>query len=203
MRRFIAGTATAVALIITVAGCGGATTAPTASPTAVATATPAPTPTPTVAPTPSPTPSPSAAVDPSEGLKIAAPYELHKLDAVTDAAYQAAMSKALGSFGSALQVGAKQVTKGGLPSGLVLVILFTDTSLSSTPGFLDAVANGSAASTGGAMKKATIEGQPVRYAAGLQSAFAAYKWNDAIVYVVLPTEKDVLAVVTAIIKANK
>jgi hypothetical protein len=213
MRRS-AAMAIAVTLLI-VSGCGGASVAPVAgSPAAVApvatatatpppTATPAPTPTASPAPKPTPTVEPSPSLDPSADLKIAAPYGLRVLDPISQAAYEAAMSKALGSLGSIVQIGIRQVTKSGAPSGFVMVIEFTDPSVSQMTGFLDAVAGGSATSMGGKLSKKTILGAQVRYASSPQGAFAAYRQDEAIVYVILPTANGALAVITALIKANR
>ena len=137
------------------------------------------------------------------GLKIAAPYALRNLDPITQAAYEGAMSKALGSFGSILKIGIRQVTKSGAPSGFVMVIDFNNPTLAGTSGFLDAVAGGSATSMGGKLTKKTIMGVPVRYTSAASGAFAAYQHGGGIVYVVLPTSKAALAVITALIKANR
>jgi hypothetical protein len=180
-----------------------ATTAPTAKPVATPTATLAPTATPEPTPKPTATLRPSSSTDPSAGLKIASPYKLKTLDPITQAAYEAAMSKALGSLGSSLRIGIRQVTKSGTPSGFMMVIEFTDANVAQTAGLLDAVAGGSAASMGGKLAKKTILGEAVRYASSAQGAFAAYAQDGAIVYVILPTTKSALAVLTALIKANR
>ena len=113
------------------------------------------------------------------------------------------MSKALGSLGSVVSIGMKQVTNAGLPAGFVMVLEFNDSSVSHTSGFLDAVAGGSAASLGGKLVKKTILGTQVRYASSASGAFAAYLRGEAVIYVIVPTTRAAIDVITAIIKANR
>jgi hypothetical protein len=175
----------------------------TGTPKPTATATPKPTPTATPERTTTPTAEPIASIDPSAGLRIAAPYKLGTLDPITKAAYEAAMGKALGSLGSVVSIGLKQVTQAGLPAGFVMVIAFNNASVSHTTGFLDAVAGGSAASLGGKLGKKTMLGTQVRYASSATGAFAAYQRGEAVVYVIVPTTKSALDVISAIIKASR
>jgi hypothetical protein len=58
-------------------------------------------------------------------------------------------------------------------------------------------------SLGGKLGKKTILGADVRYASSAQSAFAAYVLDGAVVYVIVPTTRAALAVITAVIKANR
>ncbi len=180
-----------------------AAAARTPAPRATATPTARPTPTATAGPTSKPSAKPSSSADPIAGLKIAAPYGLQHLDAVMNSAYEAAMSKALGSLGSTVRIGIRQATKSGSPSGFVMVLVFTDPNVAKMAGFLDAVAGGSASSLGGKLGKKTIAGKPVRYASSAQGAFAAYLRGESVVYVITSTTKSALDLVTAVIKGNR
>ncbi len=180
-----------------------AAAARTATPRPTATPTPRPTPTATAAPTSKPSAKPSSSADPIAGLRIAAPYGLQHLDPIMNAAYEAAMSKALGSLGSTVRIGIRQAAKSGSPAGFVMVLVFVDPSVAQMTGFLDAVAGGSASSLGGKLGKKTIAGRPVRYASSAQGAFAAYLRGESVVYVITSTTKSALDVVTAVIKANR
>jgi len=180
-----------------------AAVARTATPRPTATPTPRPTPTATADPTAKPSAKPSSSSDPIAGLKIAAPYGLQRLDPIMNAAYEAAMSKALGSLGSTIRIGIRQATKSGSPSGFVMVLVFADPNVAKMAGFLDAVAGGSASSLGGKLGKKTIAGKPVRYASSAQGAFAAYLRGESVVYVITSTTKSAFDVVTAVINANR
>ena len=220
MRRF--AVMAIVVMLLIVSGCAGTSgdrasstpvalasaatavrpTAHAATPHPAPTATPRPTPPATLDPTAKPTPRLSPPVDPTTGLRIAAPYELQRLDPVTNAAYEAAMGKALGSLSSSPRVGIRQATNSGSPSGFVMVLEFNDPNVAHMTGFLDAVAGGSAASLGAKLGKKTILGTAVRYASSAQGAFAAYLHGEAVVYVITATSNAALDVITAVIKAN-
>ena len=206
-----------LAITLLVAGCGTATTpssstaasaaavatlapTPTAAPTA--TATPTPTPTATPSPSPSTPPSPSASIDPSGDLKIAPPYALAPLDRITSAAMQGAMSQALGSLSSIVELGFRQATQGGKAACIVMVMEFPGLGAATQPGFLDQLATGLKGATG-KVANSTILGKPVRIVTNGTQAMGLYVRQEGVVVPICPSAAAATAVTTALIKGDQ
>jgi hypothetical protein len=207
--------ATILAVLLVVAACGSSAASPTPTPSPSPAATPAATPSPTPAPTPSPTPAPTLAptatpvptatpkVDAAEGLTIGDPYTLAELDPVQGAMFEAGIEKGLGSMAGVMQVGVRQVNKGGSPAGLALVMNFPGLALTDQPGFLGSIAGGMAGNAGGKVTTKTILGQPVAFVAADAATWAVYQHGEGVIAVYAPTAKEATAMVTSLIKANE
>jgi len=191
-RRF-APVIVGVLLVAFVAGCGtGSTT------------TPAPTVAPTVAVTPAPSVAGSPAAsksDPAVGLAIASPYTLGTLPAALEAGMETAMTAAMGSMASIVQIGARTADKAGVTQSYVLVLRLPGVPITA-PNFLDSIAGGAAGTTG-TIDKTTVSGVDVRVvttAAGQpQTIFIV---GDRIILVTVGTKDIELDVAKALIAAN-
>jgi hypothetical protein len=204
--------ATILAGLLVLAACGSSAASPTPSPTAAPTPaptaapTPAPTaaPTPTLAPTAAPATTPAATekVDPAAGLTIADPYTLAVLDPTQSAAFEAGIQKGLGAMSGVMQIGVRQVEKGGSPAGLVLVMNFPGLGIASQPGFLASIAGGMAGSASAKVTNQTIGGQPVAFVTTASATWAVYQHGEGVIAVYGSTAAETTAMVTAMIKAN-
>jgi hypothetical protein len=196
-----------LALSVGLTGCGTAASpspSPTPTPTIAPTAAPTPTPAPTPSPAPTATPaatSPAASVDPSADLSITAPYALEPLDRITEAAVQAAMSQALGSFASIVQFGFRQAVQDGKPVCIVMVMQFPGAGTVGAPGFLDSLAAGLKGSSG-TTTETTVGGHPVRIVTNGTQAMGIYMRQEGVVIPICQTPADATAVVTALIGAE-
>ena len=184
------------AIALLAAACGGST-APTAStsvsPAAVATASPAATPAATASAA-----AGSPGADAAASLSIAPPYTLAPLDAA-QAGQVDQVKNALGAMSSVVQLGVREVKKGGTNDGVLLAMAFPGVPV---PGFLDAFA----ASAGGADAKVTsrtIGGQDVKLIEGTATHVAAYAHGSTMVFVYGQSADETLAIVTAVIQASE
>jgi hypothetical protein len=207
-------------MTLLLAGCGTATTPSTsatasaASAAAVQTLAPTPTPAPSATATPTPTaaatpsaspstpPSPSASVDPSADLKIAQPYKLVPLDRITSAAMQGAMSQALGSLSSIVELGFRQATENGKATCIIMVMEFPSLGAATQPGFLDQLATGLKGATG-KVSNSTILGKPVRIVTNGTQAMGLYVRQEGVVVPICQSAAAATAVTTALIKADQ
>jgi hypothetical protein len=210
-----------LAVTLLVAGCGTATTSsssgaasaapsaaaiqtlpPTPSAAPTATATPTPTATASASASPSSPPSPSASIDPSADLKIAPPYALAPLDRITSAAMQGAMSQALGSLSSIVELGFRQATENGKATCIIMVMEFPSLGAATQPGFLDQLATGLKGATG-KVSNATILGKPVRIVTNGTQAMGLYVRQEGVVVPICQSATAATAVTTALIKADQ
>lgn len=182
-------------LAVALTGCGSSPAA-TASPTP--TATPSPTPTATANPTS------SAAADPAAQLKIAAPYSLVALDAITQAEFEAGIKTGLGQLGSMISVGARAVSKSGTPvaGSVVMVMDIPLAGVTDLPTFLDSAVSGMAGTMSGTVSKTTILGRAVDLVTAKNGVVAAYQVQTSVVFAVAPDATEAQAIATALIQAN-
>jgi hypothetical protein len=193
-----------VAIALLAAACGSSsapTTSASASAAAPATTPPASsTPAATIGATASPAAAGSPGADPAAALSIAAPYALAPLDAAQGAAFEASLKAGLGSMASIVQIGARQVKKGGANEGLLLAMTFPGVPV--LDAFLDSIAGG-AAGPGGKVTSTTIEGHDVKLIEGADTHAAAYLHGSTIVFAYGQAADKALGMITAVIQATE
>jgi len=171
-----------------------------------ATASPAPTAAPTAAPTEAPSvaasvaPGASAKVDPAVGLNIAAPYTLAPLAPALETQMETAMTAAMGSLASIVQIGARTAEKDGVTQSYVIVMRLPGVPITGA-GFLDSVAGGAAGQTG-TIAKTTIGGKDVRVITTGANVNMVLILGDRVLFVGGATNDIETAVITAIVSAN-
>jgi hypothetical protein len=139
-----------------------------------------------------------------DSISIAAPYAFQPLDASTAAGFESQMKTGLGALGSLINVGARTVTNGAVPAGIVVAMAFPGIPGTDSPTFLDSVAMGAAGSAQGKTTTRSIDGQDVKIIETAQGAFALYKHGaDTVVMAVGQTTDQAVAIVTAIIQASE
>jgi len=171
-------------------------------------ATPSPSPTPTPTPTPVVTAPPSVAaqspaasrIDPLADLTIAAPFTLKPMDAITQAALDAGMKQALGSFYDVVQLGYRQAAQGSTPEGYIVGFGVPGMSATSSPTFLDQLVSGIAGSN--PVTKATIMDTPVRFYTDPNTKFTygIYPRKDSAIVVFASNSSATQALVAALLQ---
>jgi len=166
------------------------------------------TPSPTPAPTPVVTPSPSIAAqspsasrfDPLADLTIAAPFTLNPMDAITQAALDAGMKQALGSFYDVVQLGYRQAAQGSTPEGYIVGFGVPGMSATSSPTFLDQLVSGIAGTN--PVTKATIMDTPVRFYTDPNTKFTygIYPRKDSAIVVFASNSSATQALVAALLQ---
>ncbi|HEX8026695.1 MAG TPA: hypothetical protein VF484_10855 [Candidatus Limnocylindrales bacterium] len=192
------------ALILVIVAACGSSSAPSAAPTA------APTVAPTAAPTAAPTVAPTVAAsvgagesakpDPAVGLNIAAPYTLAPLAPALETQMETAMTAAMGSMASIVQIGARTAEKDGVTQSYVIVMRLPGVPITGA-GFLDSVAGGAAGTTG-TIEKTTIGGKDVRVVTSGANVNMLVILGDRVLFVGGATRDIDTAVVTALVSAN-
>jgi hypothetical protein len=101
---------------------------------------------------------------------------------------------------SVVQMGVRQIKKAGANGGILLAMAFPGLPV---PGsFLDTFAP-SAAGPNGTVTSRNIEGQDVKLIEGSGTHVAAYAHGSTIVFVYGQTADETVAMITAVIQANK
>ena len=170
----------------------------TSTPTPPATAAPAATP----RPTPEPSPTPAAIPDPLADLRIGDPYDLAELDAALTEGISTAMESSLGSMSSIVGFGFRQITRGGVPAGMVMGMSFPGLPGATKPAFFEAAIAGMGASMNVKVTKKTVLDRPVRVIAGPTAVFAAFQDGSTIVVTIATSERQAVTLAGALIKAN-
>ena len=187
----------AAALATTLAACGGTASpaAPTPSPTVPAT------PSPIVAPTPAPilAASPAATADPAAGLKIAAPYAIADVAPALKTAFETQMASGLGSFGSLISFGFREVTGGG-GQAFLLVMAFPAGML--TDAAYQGALGGLSASMKASLTPSTVDGVQVSSGNATAGGIAVFHSDDHLIMVIAEKPADALPMATALIQAN-
>jgi hypothetical protein len=171
-----------------------------------ATASPAPTAAPTAALTEAPSvaasvaPGASAKVDPAVGLNIAAPYTLAPLAPALETQMETAMTAAMGSLASIVQIGARTAEKDGVTQSYVIVMRLPGVPITGA-GFLDSVAGGAAGQTG-TIAKTTIGGKDVRVITTGANVNMVLILGDRVLFVGGATNDIETGVITALVSAN-
>lgn len=198
--------ALSVAITALLIGCGSsapATTVPVASattvtPSAVAPSVPASAPDESTAASSAPASAPAAA-DPAAGLKIAAPYTLTTLPGGLQQALESQMAGGLGSFGSSVQAGFRQV--GGSSGSILMVIAFPAGSLSAAAYQAAVAVMGS--SMGATFTTTTVAGVDVASGKATTGGVAMFHIADHLLVVISPVDSESLPIATALINANQ
>jgi hypothetical protein len=192
-----------VAFVLSAALVGCGSSAPsTASPStpAATVAPPAASTVPIIAPSAVASVQPSAAaVDPALDLKIAAPYTLAAMPAAAEQLLQNQMAAGMGAFGSAVQVGFRQVS-GGTGTTILMVIAFPTGSLNDIA--YQAALGGMASSLHATLTPTTVGGVEVSSGKTATGAVAVFHIADHLLVVISQTPTDAIPVATALVSAN-
>jgi hypothetical protein len=212
-RRFVLlGVMTGV-MSASLIGCGSsapATTVPVAStaaaatPSSLASAPVASTPAASAPAASSPAAStaasaPATGADPAAGLTIESPYTLAALPGALEQTLQSQMAASLGSLGSAVQVGFRQV--GGSSGSILMVISFPAGSLSATAYQSAVTVMGS--SLGANFSTSMVGGVDVANGKAKTGGVAMFHLGDHLLVVISPLDSESLPIATALIKANQ
>jgi len=202
-RRLALVGAMSIILSAALIGCGSsapATASTSPSQAAASVAPPAATTAPTIGPSVGASTQPSAAaVDPAIGLNIGTPYTLVALPAAAEQALQGQMAAGLGAFGSAVQVGFRQVS-GGAGSTILMVIAFPTGSLNDIA--YQAAVAGMASSLHATFTPSTINGVQVSTGTTATGGVAIFHVGDHLLVVISQTATEAVPVATALISAN-
>lgn len=195
-----------VAVALLLIGCGSAapaTTVPlasttTAMPSEVVSSAPSSAPAESSAASTAPASAPAAA-DPAVGLKIAAPYTLTTLPGGLQQALESQMAGGLGSFGSSVQAGFRQV--GGSSGSILMVIAFPAGSLSAAAYQAAVAVMGS--SMGATFTTTSVGGVDVASGKATSGGVAMFHIADHLLVVISPVDSESLPIATALINANQ
>jgi predicted small lipoprotein YifL len=206
-RRLVALAATVLVLVASLTGCGSSAPASVPPAASIAAATPAP-----VASTPAasapaepsaPTSgasAPAAGADPAAGLTIDAPYTLTALPGALQQTLETQFASGVGAFGSAVQVGFRQIGGGNAAGSILMVIAFPAGSLSATA--YQAALAGMGSSMGAAFTTSTVEGVDVASGTASTGGVGVFHIGDHMLVVISPSAAEALPIATALIKAN-
>jgi hypothetical protein len=203
LTRSLAVASAAIALVLTVAACGSSAPATTAPSQAVAPSVAASVAPPSVAASPAPsTPvaSGGTAVDPTEGLKIGAPYSLTVLPEAMATLFEQQMAAGLASFGDTIKVGFRQID-GGTGTNILMVMKFPDGSLNAAA-YQAALAGMGSSLAGATFTTTTVDGVDISSAKAATGGMGVFHNGDLMMVVIASTEADVVPIATALVQAN-
>lgn len=140
-----------------------------------------------------------AAADPAAGLKIGAPYTLTTLPGGLQQALESQMAGGLGSFGSSVQAGFRQV--GGSSGSILMVIAFPAGSLSAAA--YQAAVSVMGSSMGATFTTTTVAGVDVASGKATTGGVAMFHIADHLLVVISPIDTESLPIATALINANQ
>jgi hypothetical protein len=194
------GALMAATLAVTVAACGGTASPAAATPSPTIAATPSPTPAPTPTPAPSVAASPAATADPAADLKIGAPYAIADVAPALKTAFETQMASGLGSFGSLISFGFRQIS-GGQGQAFLLVMAFP-TGMLNDEAYQGAL-GGMSASLKATLTPSTVDGVEVSSGNASSGGVAVFHMGDHLIMVIAQTPADAVPMATALIQANK
>jgi hypothetical protein len=195
--------AAALAVLVTVAGCGGAVSIATSS-TAPSTQAGTQSSAPSVAPSAGVSadvpalPSASPAADVATGIKIGAPYVLTGNPG--NPALSGTFNVDLGGRRIEAIMNGREIRKDGKLAGLVLVMRFTAVPMS--PRLFQGAATTAATDAGGKLAYSTILGTHVAFVTSTTATFGLYPRGDSVLMVGGPKGTDAKTLLTSVIKAN-
>jgi hypothetical protein len=137
--------------------------------------------------------------DPAIGLRIAAPYKLTELDAVTTAMVDAGFQASLGSLAAIVEIGTRQVTRKSVPVGFVMLVRLPGMPVGST----SALVNGAASGLTGKVTKLRIAGHDVRIGTNSGQWAAVTDYDGGLLMALAGTKKGVTDVMTALLRAAR
>jgi hypothetical protein len=143
--------------------------------------------------------APAAGADPALGLTIESPYTLTALPDALEQTLETQMAAGLGSFGSAVHVGFRQV--GGSSGSILMVISFPAGSLSATA--YQAAVSVMGSSLGATFSTSTVDGVDVANGKAKTGGVAMFHIDDHLLVVISPLDSESLPIATALIKANQ